>query len=80
MELKEMARGHLKVVHQGMEATIYGEAFLRVPGSVDFVLYENSIKNWNNSEATPISLVQKNEILDFLKEEFSRRKLSLEIE
>lgn len=47
MELREIARGHLRVKVGAKSATVYGEAFLRGYGSPDFVLYQNSIEKWD---------------------------------
>lgn len=81
MELTEIARGHLRVKDGAKSATIYGEALLRGYGSPDFVLYQNSIKKWDapddQEDMTP---TEKEQLIQFLKEEFSRRKMFLEIE
>lgn len=81
MELVEITRGHLWVKVGGKSITIYGEAFLRGYGSPDFVLYQNSIDKWDapNDEEN-FSYIDKEHIIQFLKEEFSHRKMRLEIE
>ena len=81
MELVEITHGHLRVKIGGKSITIYGEAFLRGYGSPDFVLYQNSIEKWDvpdNKEN--LTLIEKKQLFQFLKEEFSRRKMCLEIE
>ena len=81
MELSEIARGHLRVKNGAKCLTIYGEALLRGYGSPDFVLYENSIENWdapNDEEA--ITPAEKGQLIQFLTQEFHRRKMILEIE
>jgi len=81
MELEEITRGHLRVKVGDKSVTIHGEAFLRGYGSPDFVLYQNSIEKWdapNNEEN--VSSIEKDQLLQFLKEEFLRRKMFLEIE
>lgn len=80
MQLIEIARGHVRVKDGVKSVTIYGEALLREHGSPDFVLYKNSINKWdtpNNQQG--LTPVEKQQVIHFLKEEFSRRKISLEI-
>ena len=81
MELVEITHGHLRVKIGGKSITIYGEAFLRGYGSPDFVLYQNSIENWDApDDKGNLTLIEKKQLFQFLKEEFSRRKMRLEIE
>jgi hypothetical protein len=81
VELVEITRGHLQVKVGGKSITIYGEAFLREYGSPDFVLYQKSIENWDAPDNKEnLTLIEKNQLVQFLKEEFSRRKMFLEIE
>ena len=61
--------------------TIYGEAFLRGYGSPDFVLYQNSIENWDApNDQEKLTSAEKEDLIQFLKSEFRRRKMVLEIE
>ncbi|MBA4053350.1 MAG: hypothetical protein C0490_01425 [Marivirga sp.] len=81
MELVEITHGHLRVKIGGKSITIYGEAFLRGYGSPDFVLYQNSIEKWDApDDKENLPLIEKKQLVQFLKEEFSRRKMCLEIE
>lgn len=81
MELVEITHGHLRVKIGGKSITIYGEAFLRGYGSPDFVLYQNSIEKWDApDDKENLTLIEKKQLFQFLKEEFSRRKMRLEIE
>ena len=81
MELVEITHGHLRVKIGGKSITIYGEAFLRGYGSPDFVLYQNSIEKWDvPDDKENLTLIEKKQLFQFLKEEFSRRKMCLEIE
>lgn len=81
MELTEMTRGHLRVKNGAKSVTVYGEALLRGYGSPDFVLYQNSIEKWDPpNDKKNVTLAEKERLLQFLKKEFSRRKMSLEIE
>jgi len=81
VELVEITHGHLRVKIGGKSITIYGEGFLREYGSPDFVLYQNSIENWDApDDKGNLTLIEKKQLFQFLKEEFSRRKMCLEIE
>lgn len=81
MQLIEITRGHLKVKAGAKGVTIYGEAFLRGHGSPDFLLYENSIEKWDvPNDQEGVTPAEKEQLIQFLKEEFSRRKMFLEIE
>ena len=81
MELVEITRGHLQVKVGEKSITIYGEAFLRKYGSPDFVLYQKSIEKWDApDDKENLTLIEKNQLVQFLKEEFSRRKMCVEIE
>jgi hypothetical protein len=60
--------------------TVYGEALLRGYGSPDFLLYQNSIEKWDApNDQEDVTPVEKAQLIQFLKEEFSRRKMFLEI-
>jgi len=81
MEFIDITRGHLRVKVKGKSITIYGEAFLREYRSPDFVLYQNGIEKSDapNGEEN-VTLIEKEQLIQFLKEEFSRRKMLLEVE
>ncbi|WP_426196939.1 Imm74 family immunity protein [Massilia sp. DWR3-1-1] len=81
MELTAIARGHLRVKVGAKSVTVYGEAFLRGYGSPDFVLYQNSIEMWDApNDQEGVTPAEKNHLVQFLKQEFVRRKMFLEIE
>lgn len=81
MELTEIARGHLRVNDGTKSVTVYGEALLRGYGSPDFVLYQNSIVKWDApNDRENVTPLEKEQLIQFLTEEFSKRKMSLEIE
>jgi len=81
MELSEIARGYLRVKDGTKSVTVYGEALLRGHGSPDFVLYQNSIEKWDApNDQENVTPTEKEQLVQFLKEEFSRRKMFLEIE
>lgn len=81
MELVEITHGHLRVRIREKSITIYGEAFLRGYGSPDFVLYQNSIEKWDApDDKENLTLIEKKQLFQFLREEFSRRKMCLKIE
>lgn len=81
MELAEIARGHLRVKDSAKSVTVLGEALLRGYGSPDSVLYQNSIEKWDApNDLEDVTPAEKEQLIQFLKEEFSRRKMFLEIE
>jgi len=81
VELVEITRGHLWVKVGRKSITIYGEAFLKGYGSADFVLYQNTIEKWNApDDKENLTIIEKEQLIQFLKGEFSRRKMLLEIE
>ena len=81
MELVEVTRGHLRVKIGARSVTVYGEALLRGYGSPDFVLYQNSIEKWDRpNDQEYVTSTETEQLIQFLKEEFSRRKMFLEIE
>lgn len=81
IELTEIAGGHLRLKDGARYVTILGEAFLRGYGSPDFVLYQNSIEKWDApDDQQDVTSVEKARLIQFLKEDFSRRKMLLEIE
>lgn len=81
MELVELTRGHLRVQDDVKSVTIYGEALLRGYGSPDFVLYQNSIEKWDApNDQEDVTPAKKEQLIQFLREEFSKRKMFLEIE
>jgi len=80
VELIDVARGHLRVKDGIRSLTIFGEAHLRQRGSPDFVLYRNSIGKWDApDDREDLTSSEMKEVLQFLQEEFSRRKMLLEI-
>lgn len=81
MELSEISRGHLRIKDDDHAVTIYGEAFLSGHGSPDFVVYSNTIEKWGSPfQEEIISKLKKEEILQFIRDEFERRKMTVEIE
>jgi Immunity protein 74 len=75
MELKEVSRGHLRVHDGAKSITVYGEPLLRGYGSPDFVLYQNSIEKWDVSDSQEdVAPAEKKQLIQFLKEEFARKK------
>jgi hypothetical protein len=80
MKLIQIARGHLRMKNGAKYVTVYGEALSRGYGSPDFLLYQNSIEKWDApNDQEDVTPVEKAQLIQFLKEEFSRRKMFLEI-
>ena len=80
MEIVEIARGHIIVRTGDKTVKFYGEALLRGHGSPDFVVYSDSIKRCGSQdECEELSGEEKIEVLDFLRGEFVRRNMTIEI-
>lgn len=80
IKLTEIAHGHLRVRDGAKSVTVYGEALLRGYGSPDFVLYQNSIEKWDApNDQKDVTSAEKERLIQFLNEGFSRRKMFLEI-
>ena len=81
MEIVEIARGHIVVQAGKKIIKIYGEALLRVDGFPDFVVYSNSIERWDClGNCEEVSCEDRAEILVFVRREFARRNMTVEIE
>ena len=81
MELIKITRGHVILKDHSKTITIYGEAYIRGHGSPDFVVYSNTILRWDfTNDDAEISVQQKDEIIKFLRKEFARRNMLVEIE
>jgi hypothetical protein len=86
MEIIEIARSYIKISVEGRTAKIEGEGFSRefskvAPDYVDFIVYPNSLTHWSKpweGESMPSELRDK--IIDFIKEDFSRRGQLLAVE
>ncbi|RYE71601.1 MAG: hypothetical protein EOO81_05540, partial [Oxalobacteraceae bacterium] len=69
------------IIGASVVAAIYGEGFLREYGSPDFVFYQKSIEKWDvPDDKENLTLIEKKQLIQFLKEEFPRRKMVLKIE
>lgn len=88
MEILEISRSYLKVRVGKHTANIAGEGFVRefaqggqAPGYVDYIVYPNTFTHWEApAEEQAVSAAEKQQILDFLKGDFTRRGQVLGIE
>ncbi|MEZ4935951.1 MAG: Imm74 family immunity protein [Saprospiraceae bacterium] len=78
--IKEITRGHITLETSEGVVRILGEALLPGFGSPDFVVYENSIKEWIEPEKKAISEESKKAIIEQLIKDAKARKLKIEIE
>jgi len=77
----EISRSHIKMKIREKTITIDGEAYLRGHGSPDFVAYSNSIVHWDPpNDNEKIDDQTKIKILEKLKNEMNKRKMTIEIE
>lgn len=86
MKIVEITRGHITIEIDGKTLNIYGEGFVKELSSndtnyVDFVIYTNTLSSWNPPwESLPLDNDIKLSVVEFVKEEFIRRKLKLAVE
>ena len=78
--IREIARGHIILETEGGVVQILGEAFLPGHGSPDFLVYENSIKEWSEPKKKVITPDVKKLILNQLMKDAKVRNLNIEIE
>lgn len=77
----EITRSHIKMKFGEKTVTIEGEAYLRGHGSPDFVAYSNSIDYWDPPHDNErVDDQEKSMILENLKIEMDKKKMTLEIE
>ena len=77
----EITRSYIRMQVGDRTVTIEGEAYIPGHGSPDFVVYENSIRKWDPpNEKIEIDEISKKKILNLLKNEMKRKKMSLEVE
>jgi len=79
--IKNITRGHVEFEHDGRTAIIEGEGLLRGHGSPDFVLYSNTLKQWEAPHtAEAISDETKQTLLADLLKAFAQKGMTAEIE
>jgi len=76
-----MARGNIELEFEGKLIVIECEAYLPGYGSPDFVIYSNSIQNWEPPhESEQITDEERKRILEALQLELKQKDVSFEIE
>jgi Immunity protein 74 len=79
--IKKLSRGSVTFEFEGRTATLQGEAYLRGFGSPDFVVYANSLLQWDPPhEAEMLDGATKARLFDALLVAFQARGMSAEIE
>ena len=76
----EFTRGHIRMTFEGRTVTIGGEALLPGHGSPDFVVYANSLNNFDAPDSGAISGATRERILMQLAQELRARGTRFEIE
>ncbi len=75
------SRSNIKFEFDGKIINIECEAYLPGYGSPDFVIYSNSIRNWESpDENEEINDDQRKQILEALQFELAQKNISSEIE
>ncbi len=76
-----MTRSRIEFEFEGKTISVGCEAYLPGYGSPDFVIYSNSIKNWEPPhEKEAISDEERMIILEALQAELKQKNISFEIE
>jgi len=76
----EITRGHIRMEIEGKKITILGEAYFRGSGSPDFVVYSNSIRNWDAPDSGYIDKYTKEKIIRELYKSMKEKNMTIEIE
>lgn len=76
----ELTRGHIRITFEGRMVTIQGEALLPGHGSPDFLIYANSIRNFDAPDGSAIDLATRARILERLGDELRARGTTFEID
>lgn len=81
MKILEITRGHLKIEFDSKTTTIFGEGLLDNPTSINYIVYSNSLINWDPPhDNETIDDASKIKILDELKGELNSMGLKAAIE
>ncbi len=81
MEILNITRSHIQMQIGDRTVTVHGEAYLPGYGSPDFVVYSDSIRKWDApNDHVAIDEMTKREILELLKSQMQKRKMTIEIE
>lgn len=76
-----MTRGNIELEFKGKLIVIECEGYLPGYGSPDFVIYSNSIQNWESPhESEQITDEERKRILEALQLELKQKDISFEIE
>jgi hypothetical protein len=80
-QILEITRGHIRLQVGDKVVTVQGEGYAREYGSPDFVIFKNSIQRWDPPfVGLEIDERTREQILDALKTEMSKKKITIEIE
>lgn len=77
----DITRGHIKVKIGGKTVTLQGEMFFPGNDKMGFVLYRNSIKNWDEpNQDLPITPDEVDAIMDDIRNDFAKGGHTFEVE
>jgi hypothetical protein len=81
MGIIRITKGTIKLQVGDRAVTVDGEAYARGYGNPDFVVYADSIRNWDQpNDRVAIDEKEKKEILDLIKSEMHKRNMTVEVE
>ena len=79
--IKKLSRGSVTFEFEGRTATLQGEAYLRGFGSPDFIVYANSLTQWDPPhQAETLDEATKARVLDALLAAFQARGMAALVE
>jgi hypothetical protein len=79
--IKNLTRGSVVFQFEGKTIMLQGEGYLRGHGSPDFVVYENSVVNWEPPHETePIDDATKRRLLAALLDSFRESGMTATVE
>jgi Immunity protein 74 len=77
----EVTRGHIRVELLQKRVTILGEMFFPENEKLGFVLYSDSIRNWDApDDGTAVSAADRQALISHIKEEFRKADRILEVD
>ncbi|WP_425613762.1 Imm74 family immunity protein [Anatilimnocola sp. NA78] len=74
----ELSRGHITLRSGTRTIEVQGELLGPPPYSPNFVVYADRILNWE--DGSPVSVAERDSILELLRDDMAARGLSIEIE
>ena len=78
--ITKMSPGYLRVQMGERTVTIEGEGLVRMEGQPDYVIYKDSIRQWDSPHVEPIDEVTKQQILHDVVLELEEQGVKVAVE